>query len=112
MVLVSISITREFWLSANKRKSGHYMFARRPQASSLVPTHSKQPKFGLRPWRTLREALDTLTATPCDYVRFPEKRLRFYRMLKEGQNWRNLPKELQQEALGNSFFAGGGKTGS
>jgi DNA (cytosine-5)-methyltransferase 1 len=32
-------------------------------------------------------------------------------MLKEGQNWRHLPKELQQEALGNSFFAGGGKTG-
>lgn len=77
----------------------------------LEPTHSKQPKFGLKPWRTLREALDTLPATPCDYVRFPEKRLRFYRMLKEGQNWRDLPKELQQEALGNSFFAGGGKTG-
>jgi DNA (cytosine-5)-methyltransferase 1 len=77
----------------------------------LTPTHSDDPKWGLPKWRTLKDALEGLPNEPCDYVRFPEKRLRFYRMLKEGQNWRHLPKELQQEALGNSFFAGGGKTG-
>lgn len=77
----------------------------------LFPTHSQEPRFALKPWRTLREALKDLPKNPCDYVRFPEKRLRFYRMLGEGQNWRDLPKGLQQEALGNSFFAGGGKTG-
>lgn len=76
----------------------------------LVPTHSAEKRFGLKPWRTLRQALRRLPQK-CDYIEFPEKRLRFYRMLKEGQNWRNLPKELQQEALGNSYFAGGGKTG-
>jgi DNA (cytosine-5)-methyltransferase 1 len=77
----------------------------------LTPTHSNDAKWGLPRWRTLRDALADLPGKPCDYVRFPEKRLRFYRMLKEGQNWRNLPDDLQQEALGNSFFAGGGKTG-
>jgi DNA (cytosine-5)-methyltransferase 1 len=77
----------------------------------LVPTHSNDPRFGLKPWRTLRDALNGLPNSPCDYVGFPEKRLRFYRMLSEGQNWRNLPAEIQQEALGRSFFAGGGKTG-
>src|SRR6266404_696914 len=77
----------------------------------LTPTHSEDAKWRLPKWRTLRDALEDLPREPCDYVRFPEKRLRFYRMLKEGQNWRHLPKELQQEALGNSFFAGGGKTG-
>jgi len=77
----------------------------------LTPTHSNDAKWGLPKWRTLRDALEDLPDTPCDYVRFPEKRLRFYRILKEGQNWRNLPEALQQEALGNSFFAGGGKTG-
>lgn len=76
----------------------------------LVPTHSSEERFGLKPWRTLRQALRRLPKK-CDYVEFPPKRLRFYRMLREGQNWRNLPKELQQDALGNSFFAGGGKTG-
>jgi DNA (cytosine-5)-methyltransferase 1 len=38
--------------------------------------------------------------------------LRFYRLLKPGQYWKNLPTiELQMEALGNSFHLGGGKTG-
>jgi DNA (cytosine-5)-methyltransferase 1 len=32
-------------------------------------------------------------------------------MLSEGQNWRHLPENLQKEALGKSYFAGGGKTG-
>lgn len=32
-------------------------------------------------------------------------------MLKPGQYWRNLPENLQQEALGKSYYAGGGKTG-
>lgn len=77
----------------------------------LSPTHSVDKRFRLKPWRTFRDVTATLPKTPCDHVHFPEKRLRFYRMLKEGQNWRDLPKALQQEALGNSFFAGGGKTG-
>jgi DNA (cytosine-5)-methyltransferase 1 len=77
----------------------------------LVPTHSNDPKFGLKPWRTLRDALKGLPKAPCDFVPFPERRLRFYRMLSEGQNWRDLPREMQPEALGKSFFAGGGKTG-
>jgi DNA (cytosine-5)-methyltransferase 1 len=77
----------------------------------LSPTHSREKHFRLKPWRTFREATATLPQKPCDHVQFPEKRLRFYRMLKEGQNWRDLPKEVQQEALGKSFFSGGGKTG-
>ena len=32
-------------------------------------------------------------------------------MLKPGQYWKNLPPELQKEALGKSYYAGGGKTG-
>lgn len=77
----------------------------------LVPTHSNDPRFKLKPWRTLADALRGLPKTPCDYVRFPEKRLRYYQMLSAGQNWRDLPLEKQAEALGKSFFAGGGKTG-
>lgn len=77
----------------------------------LSPTHSREKHSRLKPWKTFREATNTLRQAPCDYVQFPEKRLRFYRMLKEGQNWRDLPTEVQQEALGKSFFSGGGKTG-
>lgn len=75
----------------------------------LVPTHSQQERNGLLPWKSFRKA--TKGIKEHHHLNFPEKRLRFYRMLKEGQNWRSLPPELQQEALGNAYFAGGGKTG-
>jgi DNA (cytosine-5)-methyltransferase 1 len=32
-------------------------------------------------------------------------------MLQAGQNWRNLPPELQEKAMGASYHSGGGKTG-
>jgi site-specific DNA-cytosine methylase len=77
----------------------------------LAPTHSEDGQYGLPKWRTLRDALDELPKDGHQHVKFPEKRLRYYRMLKPGQNWRCLPPELQKEALGKSYFAGGGKTG-
>jgi DNA (cytosine-5)-methyltransferase 1 len=32
-------------------------------------------------------------------------------MLSEGENWRDLPVHVQRQAMGPSFYAGGGKTG-
>jgi DNA (cytosine-5)-methyltransferase 1 len=75
----------------------------------LTPTHSEDGKYGLKKWRTFREATQDLTDH--HHINFPDKRLVYYRMLKEGQNWRSLPEELQKEALGKSYYAGGGKTG-
>ncbi|MEY2943055.1 MAG: hypothetical protein RLY97_1069 [Pseudomonadota bacterium] len=75
----------------------------------LMPTHSNSEEFGLPKWRTLRQALHgTGTAT---HLNFPEARLQYYRLLTEGQYWKHLPTELQQAALGKSYFSGGGKTG-
>lgn len=75
----------------------------------LIPTHSETGDDGLPKWRTFRDA--TAGMTEHNYIDFPEKRLVYYRMLKEGQNWRALSPDLQRKALGKSFFAGGGKTG-
>jgi DNA (cytosine-5)-methyltransferase 1 len=77
----------------------------------LTPTHSELGQDGLKPWVTFKDAVSTLPKDNCDHINFPEKRLKYYRMLKEGQNWRDLPKKLQKEALGKSFYSGGGKTG-
>jgi DNA (cytosine-5)-methyltransferase 1 len=77
----------------------------------LVPTHAPQGLYDLPPWRSLREALNGLPADHHHFVKFPEKRLRYYRMLKPGQNWRDLPAIVQPEAMGASYHAGGGKTG-
>ena len=78
----------------------------------LEPTHSDNPTYGLPKWRTFGDAVTGLKESEMDYIEFPKKRLKFYKMLSEGQNWRDLPNEtIKQEALGNSYFLGGGKTG-
>ncbi|HDR1580036.1 TPA: DNA cytosine methyltransferase [Pasteurella multocida] len=78
----------------------------------LQPTHEENSKFDLKPWRTLK---DTILDIPAEKnlacAAFPEKRLKYYRLLTAGQNWKNLPLELQKEAMGKSFELGGGKTG-
>ena len=77
----------------------------------LAPTHSEHGQFGLKPWNTFRAASRGLHNIKHDHVNFPKYRLKYYKKLKEGQNWKNLPKSLHKEALGNSYYAGGGKTG-
>lgn len=77
----------------------------------LAPTHSEHGHYGLPGWRTFREAVSGLSKNEHQYVNFPEKRLKFYRMLEAGQNWRALSVKNQKEALGNAYYSGGGKTG-
>jgi DNA (cytosine-5)-methyltransferase 1 len=77
----------------------------------LKPTHSKDQEFGLKKWNVLKSALKGLNGKNNEFIKFPEKRLKYYRLLKAGENWRNLTEELQKEALGKSYYLGGGKTG-
>jgi DNA (cytosine-5)-methyltransferase 1 len=77
----------------------------------IPPTHDEHGRDGLPRWRTFREAVHGLAETEPECGKFPVKRLRYFRMLREGQNWRALPARLQREAMGPSYDAGGGKTG-
>lgn len=77
----------------------------------LEPTHSKDGEFGLPKWKTFREAVEGLDEASHTHLEFPEKRLKYYKLLGPGEYWKNLPLHLQMEALGKSFFSGGGKTG-
>ena len=75
----------------------------------LTPTNSENGDFDLPKWNTVKSAIKDLSEH--DHLNFPEKRLKYYRLLEEGQNWRNLPIDIQKEAMGKSFYSGGGKTG-
>lgn len=77
----------------------------------LSPTRSKNADFGLPKWKTFGEAVVDLVEKDQEFLKFPEDRLQYYRMLGPGQYWKHLPEELQKTALGNSYFSGGGKTG-
>ena len=75
----------------------------------LTPTHSENSEFGLPKWNTVKGCIGKLVKH--NHLNFPEKRLKYYRLLKSGQNWKNLPMDLQKEAMGKSYYSGGGKTG-
>ena len=77
----------------------------------LSPTHAEHKQFGLKPWNTFKSAVKGLHNIKHEHVNFPKERIKYYKKLKEGQNWKNLSTNLQKEALGSSYYAGGGKTG-
>lgn len=77
----------------------------------LEPTHSEHGGQNLPEWRTFGAATKSLNGIKHHHIEFPEKRLKYYRMLKAGENWRSLPLAIQKEAMGKSFYSGGGKTG-
>ncbi|MDI9640609.1 DNA cytosine methyltransferase [Geitlerinema splendidum] len=75
------------------------------------PTHHREGLQGLPHWRTLKDALANLQEDAPEYVPYSESRLQYLRLLKAGQNWRNLPPELQPAAMGGAYHSGGGKVG-
>jgi len=75
----------------------------------LTPTHSQNGEFGLPKWNAVKSIISNIKEH--NHLNFPEKRLKYYRMLSSGENWKNLPIEIQKEAMGKSFYSGGGKTG-
>lgn len=77
----------------------------------LSPTHSGNEQYNLKQWRTLDEALKGMKESEQHYIEFPEQRLKFYRMLTEGQYWKDLPEDAKKEAMGEKLKLGGGKTG-
>lgn len=77
----------------------------------IEPTHDENGLHGLLKWKTLQDAIGGLRKLDHHAAKFPTSRMKFYQLLHSGQNWRNLPPHLQEEAMGGSWLAGGGKTG-
>lgn len=113
------SVSYNLYNSANygspQKRERVFIICQRGKGRSFltVPqTHSQHGGLGLSKWKTFREACFGLEVdVGHEFLLFPEKRLKFYQMLKSGQYWKHLPVEVQKEAMGASFFAGGGKTG-
>ncbi len=75
----------------------------------LQPTHSEDGSFNLPKWKTFKSCVSNIDEH--HHLHFPEKRLKYYKLLRPGENWKSLPENLQREAMGKSFYSGGGKTG-
>lgn len=76
-----------------------------------LPTHSKNGADGLPKWCSLKDALTDLVDLEPEYIPYAESRLKYLKLLKAGQNWRYLPDDLKQEAMGGAYKSGGGKVG-
>lgn len=81
------------------------------KVSYLQPISSKDGQDGLPKWKTLKDAVEDIENMEQHYIEFPERRLKYYRMLTEGQYWKDLPVDIQREAMGKKLALGGGKTG-
>ena len=79
-------------------------------ATFPLAKYSKDGKF-LPKWKTLKDALTDFVDIPPEFISYSENRLKFLRLLQAGQNLRNLPEELQKEAMGGAYNSGGGKVG-
>jgi DNA (cytosine-5)-methyltransferase 1 len=76
-----------------------------------LPTHGADPGPGQKPWRNLREVLEGLAEAKRLHSEYTKRFRKYFELIPPGGNWRNLPSEVQKEALGNAFESGGGKTG-
>ena len=77
----------------------------------LTPTNSENGEYGLPKWKTFNDAVKHLKNVKHHYIQFPEKRLKYFRMLEDGQCWKDIPEKYLKEAMGTKLNLSGGKTG-
>ena len=76
-----------------------------------VPSHFHKHQNSFYRWNTLGSAIKDLEMNPGACGKFSDQRLSYLRLVPEGGNWRNLPINLQPEAMGGAYMSGGGKVG-
>ena len=76
-----------------------------------IPSHFHKHQHPSCRWNTLGSAIEELEHDPGVFTQFSEQRLFYLRLVPEGGNWRDLPKDIQQEAMGGAYMSGGGKVG-
>lgn len=75
------------------------------------PTHSRDGTDGLPAWRTLRDAVAGLDQGEPEFYRFCPAKEKYLRLVPEGGNWRSLPEDVRQEAMGRAYSSWGGRSG-
>jgi DNA (cytosine-5)-methyltransferase 1 len=76
-----------------------------------VPTHFQTHQDSAYRWVTLKTAVADLENNEGECAYFSPERLEFLRMVPEGGNWRDLPIDSVEKAMGGAYKSGGGKVG-
>src|SRR5260370_13691406 len=88
------------------------MLAARDSAAPSLPspTHGNR-SMRLKPFLTVRDAIEDLRSNPGPHSKYTDGVREYFSLVPGGGNWRSLPRELHQKALGGAYESGGGKTG-
>ncbi|MFP2925150.1 DNA cytosine methyltransferase [Pyxidicoccus sp. 3LG] len=73
--------------------------------------HLPKPTHSGGEWVSLRRALADLVDKAPEVSTIPSGKAKFLKLVPPGGNWRNLPKDLQKEALGRAYDSWGGRNG-
>ena len=76
-----------------------------------IPTHFQMHQDKAYQWKTVRDAIADLEFDKGECATLSEERLKFLKMVPEGGNWRDLPKDIKPIAMGGAYKSGGGKVG-
>ena len=76
-----------------------------------VPTHFQMHQNPTYRWRSVGDVIRGLEEADSECATLSEDRKRYLRMVPEGGNWRDLPKEIIPAAMGGAYESGGGKVG-
>lgn len=76
-----------------------------------VPTHFQMHQNPEYRWRTLGDVIRGLEDVDCECATLSEERKKYLKLVPEGGNWKNLPKDLIPLAMGGAYESGGGKVG-
>lgn len=110
---INLSVVDAADYGAPQHRLRFLMFGARESSAPkiLTPSHRKSTP-GSQPLRTVWDAISDLKNNPGPHSEYTPDVAKYFALVPPGGNWRNLPKHLQRQALGEaSYEAGGGKTG-
>lgn len=108
---VSFGVLDASEYGAPQRRLRFVMLGARDCAPPQLPTPTHGEKPSMQRWRTVRDSIQDLQADPGPHYKYTDRYRHLFELVPPGGNWRDLPSDLQPDAMGGSFLAGGGKTG-
>lgn len=76
-----------------------------------IPTNFQMHQNKEMLWKTTGDVIKDLEKNPGECASFSSDRLKYLRMIPEGGNWKDLPKDILEKAMGGAYSSGGGKVG-
>lgn len=103
---ISFSLFDASYYGVPQKRERFIMFGTKAptEVSIPFPTTKEKPL-------TLKETIRDLKKKKHIFIPLREGHIKFLSHIKAGQYWKHLPDSLQKEAMGKSYYLGGGKTG-